>query len=589
VPEAPLMKKYLYLFLLMVFVLRPFSICAQTEFERGKALYNASEFDSAVVVFSELIRSCADQCNDTTLALYKTYLGKTQSVLEHYDKALTQFTEAIVLMDRSRNYNGKAFAMISLGEMYRKSYKLEKARNELNEVFDLKNTHGLSLNMEAYLYNRYAAVLNEISADSPLIPEYCKKVIAITNRTGDMDMQAGALNDLGYFEEKQNHHKEAAAYYRRAYEIYKANGSKIYIAQGLTNLARALVSLGKEKECEEYLKEGIALTENTTWYGTRANLLEFYAMFLKDRKRYEEFAQIIEKYNEAYKAKLQKEQSRVLLEMESKYESQKKSSQIESERQKSKLAVTEAKNKTLQRNYFALGGIVLTVLLFALYFSYKKIKTTNASLNVALLDREELLKEVNHRVKNNLQVVSSLLEMQADHTLDEPTKKQLLEGKSRINSISLVHELIYAQKDLSRLNISEYFSYLVSEIKDNLWKEVKADVEIECDEIDLPVASAIPLGILVNELLTNSFKHAQPANGKLEIFIGLKGYGDKIQLEYMDNGRVSAEPSTRKGMGSTIIEGMVRQLHATSEVLRTDGFHFKIKFTPVKNGKYSYS
>lgn len=577
------MKKLVFLIFIPLFSF------SNTDFEKGKALFLTSEFDSALVCFSSMINSCENRCHDTTLALYKTYLGKTYSVLEQYEKALVEFEQAISLMDGAGNYNGKAFAMISLAEMYRKSYKLEKAKSQMKEVFDLHRKHPLNKNNEAYMYNRYAAVINELEYISDEVYSYSNKVIEICTQTRDLDMKASSINELGYQEEKRKQFDAATRYYLNAYEIYKAQNNRIYIAQMMTNLARVSLYDNKPGECEKYLKQGIELTENTAWHDTKAGLLGFYSIFLYNRGRFKESRDILGKFVDAQMGKLQKQHSRTLVEMESKYELGKKSTQIELEKQKSQLAEAEASQKTQQRNYIAVGGILLAVLLVLLFLSHRKIKQTNASLNVALLDREALLKEVNHRVKNNLQVISSLLDLQAEHTQEENAKRQLLEGMNRINSIAQVHELMYSQDNLVNLNMKDYFTLLAEEIKNNLWKETNATVEINCANIEMRVAEAIPVGILLNELLTNSFKHAKPAGNLLEIMVALSKSHNEIKLHYKDNGRGKAPSSQeKKGIGTTIISSMVRQLHGKSETSFNGNFQFNLLFEMRANGKNSY-
>jgi tetratricopeptide (TPR) repeat protein len=327
--------------LFIVFQTTFLSSYSQIDFEKGKNLFQKSEFDSAFAYFSKLIDSCGNACADSTLAIYKVYMGKTYTILEQYDKALAEFENAIQLMNSANSYNGKSFAMISLAEMYRKSYKLEKARLTLREVFDLHKKHSLLKSNEAYMYNRFAAVLNEQENFNEEVVLYSNKVLEITQETEDFDMMASSINELGYFEEKQKSYEKAMQYYLKAFEIYKKQDSKIYIAQMLTNLARISLYDGKEKLTEEYLKQGIQLTENTTWYDTRSSLLALYSSFLYDRGRWRESREILEQYIEAQVAKLKKQHSRALVEMESKYEFSKKTAIIEMEQQKSELAKAE--------------------------------------------------------------------------------------------------------------------------------------------------------------------------------------------------------------------------------------------------------
>lgn len=563
---------------------------SQLNFEKGKLFFQKSDFDSASACFISLISSCKYKCHDSILGVYETYLGKTYSMMEDYEKSLFEFEHAIYLMQSTGNFNGMAFAQISLAEMYRRAEKFDKAKKEIDEVFELHAKHNLSKNNQAYMYNRYAAIVSEIDYVSDTVFAYSNKVLDIVKQTGNLDLKASSLNELGYYEEKNERLDLAERYYKEAYQIYNLQSNKIYIAQMFINLSRLCLHLRKLDECEEYLKRGIKLTENTNWYNIKASLYGSYSTLLYSQARYKESREILGKFIDIQMAKMENQQSRALLELESKYESNKKSVQIELEKQKSKLAKSETIKKTQQRNYISISVVILFILLILLFLSYRKIKRTNASLSISLIDRELLLKEVNHRVKNNLQVISSLLELQAEHTQDENSKRKLIEGRNRINSISHVHELIYSQDKLVNLCMEEYITLLSNEVKESLWKEVEGNVKISCDNIELGITEAIPVGILLNELLMNSFKHAKPPANLIEIIVMLEKNNDEINFLYRDNGQDGIYFSNGKiGIGTTVINGMVRQLHAKSEVLHNKGFQFQMIFKPQLHGKNSYS
>jgi two-component sensor histidine kinase len=586
------MKKIIFLLFI------PFLCFSQQKFEYGKSLFERSEFDSAHVVFSELISGYKGKFNDTTLALYKTYLGKVYHMQERYDLALQEFEQAITLMDSAHNYNGKAFAMISLAESYRRMVKLNDAERDfslhkgekiLAEVLKMHVQHPLNKYNEAYLYNRFAAILQELSKEEDKVVLYSNKTIEIADKYGYSDLTASSLNELGFHEENKKEYTLAANYYKKSFDIEAHLQNRIYMASVLTNLARIHLRLQEYKKSEQYADQALKLIDKTDWINTKTYLYDVYSQALFEQHKYKEARDAYIWHSNYLKASSDKSYSKALLEIESKYELTKKAAQIEKEKQELKLSESKTALRTQERNYVVEGAVVLLLLVFLLFFSYKKIKRTNVLLSSSLQEREMLLKEVNHRVKNNLQVVSSLLDLQAEHMQDETARRQLLESKNRLNSIAQVHELMYSQESFARLNVKDYFSYLAEEIKNSLWEERLANVEVSCENIEMSIAEAISLGILLNELLTNSFKHAKPGGNLLEILIVLNKRNNEIKLDYRDNGR-NYVPSDqgRIGIGATIINSMVRQLHGASEIIYTDGFQFKLLFEIRANGKNSY-
>ncbi|MGZ3932768.1 MAG: sensor histidine kinase, partial [Bacteroidia bacterium] len=133
---------------------------------------------------------------------------------------------------------------------------------------------------------------------------------------------------------------------------------------------------------------------------------------------------------------------------------------------------------------------------------------------ISLKEKEQLLKEIHHRVKNNLQIVSSLLNLQTDSILDETYLSLIVESRNRINSMALVHEMLYSSKDLSKLEISRYIHRLCISIHQSLARKnstIGFEYDIE-DNLSFDIDHMIPLGLIINEIISNSFKYAFPEN-----------------------------------------------------------------------------
>ena len=289
------MKKLIKTTFFFLFI--PFLCFSQQKFELGKALYDRSEFDSANSVFSELMAGSKGKVNDTTLAWYKIYLGKTYHMQEKYDTALQEFEQAIALMDSAHNYNGKAFAMISLAELYRKMVTLNdkerdlfhgKAEKIIDEVFKLLASHSLNKYNEAYLYNRYAAILQEMSKEQDKVLLYSNKAIEIADQYGYPDLKAASLNELGFYAENGKEYNTAVNYYKQSLDIETQLQNKIYIASVLTNLARICLRMQEYKQSKQYAEQTIKLIENTDWINTKAYLYDVYSEALYDLGEYKE-------------------------------------------------------------------------------------------------------------------------------------------------------------------------------------------------------------------------------------------------------------------------------------------------------------
>ncbi|MCX6560756.1 MAG: PAS domain S-box protein [Candidatus Aminicenantes bacterium] len=216
------------------------------------------------------------------------------------------------------------------------------------------------------------------------------------------------------------------------------------------------------------------------------------------------------------------------------------------------------------------------------------MKQAEESIRASLREKEVLLREVHHRVKNNMQVISSLFNLQAGHTLNEDGRAILKEAQARIRAISLVHEKLYQSADLSRIDLGGYLNSLAIHLV-HFYRPQPGLVRLETDleEATLGITSAIPCGLLLNELISNALKHAFAQNRAGVIRIGLKhGPGDLIVIRVADDGIGFPEDlDFRKSdsLGLQIVNLLAGQLNATIELDRTNGTAFTLTFREVES------
>jgi PAS domain S-box-containing protein len=210
-------------------------------------------------------------------------------------------------------------------------------------------------------------------------------------------------------------------------------------------------------------------------------------------------------------------------------------------------------------------------------------KAAEERLTSSLEEKEILLKEVHHRVKNNLQVISGLLNLQAHHITDEKAQETYKESQNRVVSMALIHQDLYQSKDLAQVNFADH----VRNLAENLFasygiKDDRVSLIIEAENLELVVDTAIPCGLVVNELLSNSLKHGFPGGRKGEIRINFAAFENgNFILTVADNGvgfPVKMDPEKTDSLGMQLVSVLVQQLGGTLELDRTDGTSFTITF-----------
>lgn len=207
-------------------------------------------------------------------------------------------------------------------------------------------------------------------------------------------------------------------------------------------------------------------------------------------------------------------------------------------------------------------------------------KKEKLQTEVALLEKETLLKEIHHRVKNNMQVISSLLTLTFSKYGDD-VRQSLEDSTGRINTMALVHEQLYDTSNLKELNSSNYIRGLVSYLESIYKNRQSVDVQLVIDEVIVDLDKAVPLGLIINEVLSNSFKYAFQNVEHPQIHIVLRKESEKVIVELSDNGNVVKDKSElvkKSSLGNKLIANLCRQLKATMEVSVENGVSYKIIF-----------
>lgn len=249
---------------------------------------------------------------------------------------------------------------------------------------------------------------------------------------------------------------------------------------------------------------------------------------------------------------------------------------LSSENELSKLKLQASK----RRNWiFGLGLLSFTILSLSLLWLYRKIKKKNEIIQEADNEKGVLLQEIHHRVKNNLQVISSLLALQGKYITDDHALDALKQGQDRVQSMALIHQDLYQSDNLKGVNTQDYFEQVVDNLFDS-YNISEDDIELELDvqSIMLDVDTMIPLGLVINELVSNSLKHAfvNETNGKIKV--KLTEENGMLTLEVADNGKgiQSLEEIEGKSFGYELITAFAKKLKAEIVIDSEDGFTIKL-------------
>ena len=215
----------------------------------------------------------------------------------------------------------------------------------------------------------------------------------------------------------------------------------------------------------------------------------------------------------------------------------------------------------------------------------EELRRAEERLQASLQEKEVLLKEIHHRVKNNLQIVYSLLRLQYRRIKNQPAATILLESQNRIKSIALVHEKLYRSDDLASIDLSHYIPSLVNSLFSSYAVRPNAiQLKTDIERISLDIDTAIPCGLIINELVSNALKYAFPVEQTGEIAIGLQVADDRtVSLHVRDNGigiPAALDLTKIDSLGLKLVNDLVHQLEGTITLDRNHGTEFEITFIP---------
>lgn len=214
-------------------------------------------------------------------------------------------------------------------------------------------------------------------------------------------------------------------------------------------------------------------------------------------------------------------------------------------------------------------------------------RRADAQIKASLQEKEVLLREIHHRVKNNLQIISSLLSLQSRYIKDPHAIQLFRESQNRVRSMALIHEHLYRSADMSHIDFAEYAKNLVTQLFRSYGVNTKSiKLRIDADNIFLDVNTAVPCGLIINELVSNSLKHAFPdgRNGEISIEVR-RAPENKIHLIIGDNGiglSPEVDAAATPTLGLKLVTALIEQLSATLTVDHGGGTRFCMTLAPQK-------
>ncbi|PIF33284.1 two-component sensor histidine kinase [Flavobacterium sp. 9] len=371
----------------------------------------------------------------------------------------------------------------------------------------------------------------------------------------------------------------------------------IEVVHQYTQMALFYIETNRPEKAKFYSDKVFALCQT---YNKNYNSQGFqYLLFKTDsvNGNYKSAIKHFENYKQISDSTLGISKNKQIEELKIEYETKNKEQKIKLLNDQSKLQESELHKSKILNNLSIWSLILLLITIALLYNRYrlkqrnhaklelkeKEINQKNINLRHLLDEKEWLLKEIHHRVKNNLQTVISLLNSQSAYLDNDMALSAIKNSQHRIHSMSLIHQKLYNSENISTINMPNYIRELIEYLKDSFNLGQRIRFEIKIDPLELDVAQAVPLGLILNEAITNSIKYAFPDDRTGMIYITLEAITEnRYLLTISDNGiGVDSDFSGKKinSFGMSLIKGLSDDLEAKFSMENDNGTILKIEFS----------
>ncbi len=541
--------------------------------------------------------------------LYREWLSKNErsipmdsfflSVLIKHSSAellCNEFDNAVLLNNKIQNASqqlkSKYFfykAQIDRSEIERKLNKnVEGKERLLNLVFDKKDSL-LYLNLVCGKYDRLAAIFNELGdLDSALI--FTKLTINISKQLNSKFTLGTAFNELGNIFEKKGEIDSAIFYYKSAETLLNNEKHLRFYLNVYYNRVRLYCMNHPPDSCIYHLNKILLMAGEREFPRLKYPIYSILAQQYYKKNDSLGGARMKIMEMEQYDLVQRSENEKALLEIEAIYKNN-----VSAEKLKQNNKMIEEQNKVIEFNksrfkYLITGILVLLLFLSMLYFyyrkslkvkkqlnrSYEKLDLQNKELTRLLKDNEFLIQESHHRIKNNLQLVISLIQMEIGKEKPNFDLGPLQNISAQMRAISSLHKHLYMNPEVDSIQVQDYFSEIEKNLS-HLLKPQNIEIVFEISELQMKVKDAVYLGLILTELITNSSKHAFLEEQDKKIHVSFRALNAGLLFHYKDNGKGGKTISNR-GKGMHLVELLCKQIKGKNHYDMKDGISFRIEF-----------
>ena len=557
------------------------------------------DFPKSIEYFKKAEEFALKLNHEKRLAGIYNNLGLVNNYCGLYDKANIYNFKSLKLSEKIGD-KSVGYTHLNIGLNYHKDGNFEKSIEH--------HFKALAIFQESNEKRYIALTLKNIGDDYfdlnlDSAEKYYNKAYLIYQENNDFESISRHYMVMGNISHERNKITEATKNYHKAIDILPEDGSRKLLFAIYSNIIDLNMSLIDSTNVNK-----LKLLDETISYAKKMNEIALESgSFIMETESYEKLykaylkngnnklaLKYADKYIVSKDSLFSEQKQKTITELQTKYETEKKELEIQVLNTDNELKSVLLTQNDLRRKkqmitiYILIGGFLLVVIfLFIIYKFYNQTKKANSKLitqnkiiSKQKEEKEVLLKEIHHRVKNNLQIISSLLNLQTKKIKDKSMLSAMVDGQNRVMAMALIHQKLYENKNISSINFVDYASQLLNQLA-GLYPELSnVKREVVANNIELDIDTAVPIGLILCELITNAYKYAFK-NTEGSILISLTQEEHDYRLVVQDNGPglpVDFDLSKTSSIGLRLVRRLSRQLNGASSYEYNNGSVFIITF-----------
>lgn len=540
-------------------------------------------------------KKCLEIAKDNDLkvqqARAKINMGEIYEDQGNYKESLQMFQEALSICKANTfgGYLSSIFESIGDINLSIKEYKTAEKNYELALEYAIKFQN---VNREIQSLQKLGKLNQELNA-THVATVYYEKALVLASKKDVPILEVKLLSDLANNSLKQEQYSKAIKYITASIALYQKHDIKEGLDEAFLIAAEIYAALNQKKRSKSFYEKSYALAEESNNITSLTSTSKALAAIFETNGNQAQSIKFYKEYINYSNQKRNEDDVKEIIRMElsTNYRNKRREDSLVKVNEIHLLEVEHGRKeaKTELQSYMAYSGmgVLALILCFVGYFFIQKRRSAlilgekNEIISQALSDKEILLKEVHHRVKNNMQIVSSILHLKSVNTPDALAKSALLDSKKRIDAMQLAHQKMYQKGNYEQIDIDEYSRDIMALLLAPI--ETEHDTfKVHGESLFIHVEQAQTLGFIIHELIANSIKYAWTEGQVKSIEISIKQMSNTIHFDYHDNGigvPNDFDFKNAKSFGMKMIHALaVRQLLGKIDIQNQTGFKAMIRF-----------